>query len=259
MKLQGKTAIISGGGRGLGRASAVALAREGAAVVIIGRTAEQLHKTAATIMAAGGRALPVAGDVADPGVVRRVARAALDTFGSIDVLVNNAAIVGALRPLWQVEPEEWEQALDVDLKAPQLLCHAVAPQMVRQKRGKIINVTSGLGHIVMSPFGLYSIAKAGLDHMTRILAAELREHNVQVNGFDPGVMDTGMQEEIRTAGPQRLGRSVHAQFEAMKEQGLLAPAEQAARAVVFLASPESGGMTGEIGSARDFRRFGFAG
>lgn len=259
MKLKGKTAIITGAGRGLGRASAIAMAREGAAVVIISRTAEELKETAATIIAAGGRALPLAGDVSDPQLAGKAAQAALATFGGIDILMNNAAVVGPFKPLWQVEPEEWQAGMNINLNGPQMLCRAVVPQMVQQRSGKIINVTSGLGDRVMLPFGVYSVGKAGLNHLTRILAEELRQHNVHVNALSPGVMDTRMQEEIRGAGPERLGDDVFASFQGFKERGLLVPTEQVARLAVFLASPESDGVTGEIGSARDFARFGFKG
>jgi 3-oxoacyl-[acyl-carrier protein] reductase len=259
MKLKGKCAIITGGGRGLGRAAAIAMAREGAAVVVISRTTGEVNETAATIMASGGRALPLVGDISNPQLIRKLAESALDVFGSIDIVLNNAAVVGPFKPLWQVEPEEWRNRIDINLMAPQMMCRAVVPQMVRQGSGKIINVTSGLGDRVMSPFGVYSVSKAGLNHLTRILAEELREYNIQVNGLNPGVIETRMQEEIRRAGPEQLGEQVFRNFQGMKEQGMLVPPEQVAQLALFLASPESDGVTGEIGSASDFARFGYKG
>ena len=110
----------------------------------------------------------------------------------------------------------------------------------------------------MAGFGLYSVTKAALNHYTRILAEELRMSNIQVNGLDPGVMDTRMQEEIREMGPKTLGRRRHEHFLEMKEKGSLKPPEEAAALAVFLASPASDEITGEIGSAEHFARFGYA-
>lgn len=218
-----------------------------------------MEETAATIKAAGGRVLALPGDISDPQLIIKVVGVALDAFGSIEIVMNNAAVIGPFKPLWQVEPEEWRLCMSINLDAPQMLCRAVAPQMVKQGGGKIINVTSGLGDRVMSPLGVYSVSKAGLNHLTRIMAEELRGHNVQVNAMSPGVMDTRMQEELRRAGPTRLGEKVFANFYGLKERGMLVPADQVAQLAVYLASPETDGVTGEIGSANDYARFGFQG
>lgn len=106
-------------------------------------------------------------------------------------------------------------------------------------------------------FGLYSVSKAGLDHFTRILAEELKVYNIQVNGLDPGAMDTRMQDEVRGLGPKALGDETYEEFASMKRLGLLKPPEQVARLAVFLASTESDPVTGEIGTEIHFRRFGY--
>lgn len=257
MGLKGKTAIVTGAGRGLGRASAIALAREGADLVIMSRTPRELEETATVIMEAGGTVVIQEGDAANPVDVRRVVETALASFEAIDILMNNAAMIGPVRSLHQVDPGEWEYAMAVNLTAPWLFAREVVPHMIRRKGGKIINVTSGLGEIVIPPFGVYAIAKAGLIHMTRYLAEELKVHNIQVNGLDPAVMDTRMQEEIRGFGPAVLGPDVFADFVSMKERGEFLLPEQVARLAVFLASEESGGVTGENGTESHYRRFGY--
>ena len=144
-------------------------------------------------------------DVGRSAEARRVVGSVVETFGTIDILMNNAAIMGPPKPLYEVEEEEWDRAYAINLKAAFLLSKEAVPYMIRQRSGKIINVTSGLGEMVMPPFGIYSVTKAGLIHLSRIMAEELKVHNIQVNGLDPAVMDTKMQEDIRSFGPAVLG------------------------------------------------------
>ena len=259
MKLQGKVAIVTGAGRGLGRASAVAFARAGADLVIVSRTPHELEETASIIIEGGGTVVTLEADLANPEDIRRTVETAAETFGSVDILMNNAAIIGPMKPCHKVTEEEWRHTLAVDLTAPILLAKGLVPHMTRRGGGKIINVTSGLGEGVLSPFGAYSVAKAGLIHATRIMAAELRGHNIRVNGLDPGMMDSRMQEEIRNAGEAVLGPDVHQRFVGFYEQGVLRPPEQVARLALFLAYPDSDGITGVIGGAEEFRRFGYRG
>lgn len=259
MQLKGKTAIVTGAGRGLGRASAIALAKAGADLVIVSRTPHELEETASMIMAAGGTVVTLEADLARPEDIDRTVETAAETFGGVDILMNNAAVNGPFKACHEITAEEWRYTLAVDLSAPQLLAREVVPFMIRQGGGKIINVTSGAATLVLPPFGAYSVAKAGLNHLTRFLAAELKGHRIQVNGLDPGVMDTRMQEEIRNAGAAALGAEVHRHFVGLREQGLLAPPAEVARLALFLASPESDGVTGEIGGAREFGRFGYRG
>jgi NAD(P)-dependent dehydrogenase (short-subunit alcohol dehydrogenase family) len=257
MKLQGKVAIITGSGRGLGRASALAMAREGASMVILSRTRPELKKTESDIRSAGGEVLAIRTDVSKPGDITAVVRKAFKRFGKIDILMNNAGIVGPVKPLHTVKIKEWDLTMDIDLRAAFLFSRAVAPSMIEQRQGKIINVTSGLGRTVMPRSGVYFIAKAGLDHLTRVLAVELEEYNIQVNGLDPGVMDTRMQEEVREPGPEAWGEETYRDFVMMKESGRLKPPERVARLAVFLASDESNVITGEIGTENHYRQFGY--
>jgi NAD(P)-dependent dehydrogenase (short-subunit alcohol dehydrogenase family) len=233
------------------------MAREGAAVVIFSPVMEELHETKRIISEDGGQCMAVKADVSHAGDVQHVAEKTLSRFGRIDILMNNAGIVGPVALLYKVKEREWDRTVDINLKGAYLCSKSVVPQMISQKNGKIINVTSGLGNMVMSPFGVYSITKSGLIHMTRFLAAELKTHNIQVNGLDPGVVDTGMQEEIRSLGPEILGKKVFSEFLSMKNERRLSPPERPARLAVFLASPASDSLSGEIGTEQHYRKFGF--
>lgn len=252
--LEGKVAIVTGGGRGLGRAAALQFAKEGASVVVVSRTEDEVTATAEAI--GGGKAVAIAGDVGHRETARRAVAAALENFGRVDILMNNAAIVHPLKRIEALEELDWDKAVAANLKGPYLFSREVIPHMKKQGGGAIINVTSGLADFVLSPFGAYCITKAGLNQLTRILAEELREAGIAVNGLNPGVMDTRMQEEIRGAGPQGLGRETWQRFTSYDERGILDPPERAARLAVFLAAPPEG-MTGEIGDADHFLQFGF--
>jgi len=259
MLLKGKRAIVTGAGRGLGRASALALARSGASVLILSRTPGEIEKTAENCRAFGAEVLAETADVADPAAIERVVGRAISTWGGVDILLNNAAGIGPAGPLTELDDAQWHYALAVNLDAPVRFARCVAPHMRRLQRGKIINVTSGLAELVMPNLGAYSVAKAALNHFTRILALELKEDNIQVNGLDPGVMDTSMQEEIRSLGAEKLGEGVYRQFVALHERGRLQPAERAAELALFLASELSDGISGVIGTAEDFAALGFRG
>lgn len=257
MQLKGKVAIVTGAGRGLGRASSLEMAKEGASLVILSRTPSELRETAKTIRTSGADVISVKADVSTPRDIERVVNRAIKNFGKIDILMNNAAIIGPVSPLFMIDQEEWDEVMDINLRGPYLLAKAVIPYMIKQSSGKIINVTSGLGEIVMPPFAAYSVTKAGLIHLTKIMAEELEYHNIQVNGLDPGVMDTKMQEEIRNLGPEILGEEIYYEFLSMKKRGILKPPEKAARLAIFLASGESDSITGENGTGKSYKRFGY--
>lgn len=257
MQLKGKVAIVTGAGRGLGRASSLEMAKKGASLVVLSRTSSELRETAKAIRVSGADVISVKADVSNLRDIEKVVDRTIKHFGKIDILMNNAAIIGPVSPLFMIDQEEWDEVMDINLRGPYLLAKAVVPYMIKQGSGKIINVTSGLGEIVMPTFAAYSVTKAGLIHLTKIMAEELEYHNIQVNGLDPGVMDTKMQEEIRNLGPEILGEEIYYEFLSMKERGILKPPEKAARLAVFLASGESDSITGENGTEKSYKRFGY--
>jgi len=259
MKLKGNVAIITGASRGLGRASAIEMGKEGASLVIISRTLPEIEATSRTIEKVGGNVLSLKVDISRSTDVEEAVDKAQSHFGKIDILMNNAAVIGPVRPLFEVDEGDWNICMDINLKGTFLFSKAVIPYMIRQKKGKIINVTSGLGVMAMPLFGGYSIAKAGVIHLTKLLAEELKAHNIQVNGLDPGVMDTRMQEELRNLGPEVLGDKIYAEFSGFKEKGLLKPPERVAKLAVFLASEESNSITGENGTETHYMRLGYNG
>lgn len=259
MKLKGKIAIITGAGRGLGKASAMEMAMQGASLIILSRTLSELKQTADEIKALGATVISIKTDVSKSKDIEKVVSLSLSYFGRIDILMNNAAIIVPIKPLFRLEEREWQRILDINLTAVLLFSKAVIPHMMKQGGGKIINVTSGLGEMVMPLFGAYSITKAGLIHLTKIMAEELKEYNIQVNGLDPGVMDTRMQEDLRGLGPEILGEKAYRDFLAMKQMGQLKSPEKVARLALFLASEESDSINGEIGTETFYKKIGYRG
>ena len=257
MLLKGKTALITGAGRGLGRATAFAMAKEGASLAILSRTRSELEETAVQIEKEGGKALILPVDVSEEKEVRKAVEKTVSELGSIHILVNCAAEIGPAAPLHEVDPDDWDRTMAVNLNGMRQICQEIIPHMIDSGGGRIINVTSGLAEIAMPLFGAYSVSKAGVNHMTRIMAQELSGFDIQVNGLDPGVMDTRMQEEIRELGPEILGKPLHSQFVSFKETGSLRPPEEVARLAVFLASDHSVGISGEIGGVAEYRDFGY--
>lgn len=253
--LEGKVAIITGAGRGLGRASAIAMAGEGASVVILSRHTEQLMETSTLIN--NPRVLAVKADVSNEADVKNTVSQTIERFGRIDILMNNAAILGPICPLDEVKPQAWDRTFEINAKGAFMFAREVIPHMKKLGSGKIINVTSGFGEMVMPLFGVYSMTKAALIHMTRLLAEELAPDHIDTNGLDPGVMDTKMQEMIRDLGPKVVGEMVYTEFNSMYESGYLSHPAEVARLAVFLASPDSDGITGIVGSETEFREHGF--
>lgn len=228
MQLDRKVAIVTGGGRGIGRATALALAQDGAAVVLAARTQAEIAAVAEEVRAAGGRALPVACDVADEQAVAALAGRALEAYRRIDILVNNAGFALPGRPILETPLADWERILRVNLTGPFLCAKAVLPAMIRQGGGKIINVASIGGRMAFVGIGAYGAAKAGLIHFTASLAAEVKQYGVDVNAVCPSGTDTRMLHETGRA----KGRT-----------NLIRP-EEIASVIRFLASPDSSAVTG---------------
>lgn len=228
MKLAGKVAIVTGGGRGIGRAVVLALAREGAAVVVSARTPSEIEEVAQAVRDLGQRALPAQADVSQEGDVADMVDQTLRVFGRADILVNNAAVNLPDRDVVDLTLAEWNRVLEVNLTGAFLCSRAVLPAMMAQRSGKIVNISSIGGRSGGAGRSPYRAAKAALINFTQCLAAEVKGYGIDVNAVCPGGTDTRMLRDIDHA---------------RSRSGLMRP-EEIAAVVLFLASPDSSAITG---------------
>jgi citronellol/citronellal dehydrogenase len=247
MKLSGKVAIVTGSSRGIGKAIAIGLAKEGAKVVVAARAETDsqklpgtIYKTADEIQALGGSALPIKCDVTDEPSVNDMVQKALDEFGHVDVLVNNAA-VAFYYPIIETPLKRWELVLRVGLTGAFLCSKAVLTQMIEQKSGSIVNISSlAADQRVLREVSTgvaYAVTKAGLDRFTRGLAAEVGQYNIATNAVKPaGVVDT---EGMRLWQP-----------DADKSQWQTP--DRMVKVVIFLAGQDAKGVTGVVATDEEF-------
>ena len=237
--LAGRTALVTGGGSGLGLAMARGLAEAGASVILNGRTASRLEAAAATLHEAGLSAEIAVFDVADPAAVRAGVDALLERFGRVDILVNNAGIQHRT-PIDEFSDADWQRLMATNLDAPFFMARALIPQMKSRKRGKIINICS-LNSMLARPTTVpYQVSKGGLAMMTRGLAVELAPHGIQVNGIAPGFFRTEMNVAL-TTNPE-----FNAWVEKRTPAARWAEPAELAGAAVFLASDAASFVTGQV-------------
>jgi NAD(P)-dependent dehydrogenase (short-subunit alcohol dehydrogenase family) len=229
--LEGETAIVTGGGRGIGRAIALALARAGATVVAASRSADELERTKKEIEGAGGRALALATDVTSRAAVEALAARAREATGRIDIVVNNAGVF-VWKALANLEEAEWDRILDTNLKASYLLVHATLPSLIASGRGRIINVSSIHGTVGEANVVAHCAAKFGLVGLTKALASELRGVGVTVNAICPGSTDN-----------KSLELSCRPRKAPLKEK---LDAHDVAEAALFLVSPAAAAISGAV-------------
>lgn len=246
--LDGKVALITGAGRGIGRAIALRLAREGCNVALC--DLNPAEDTADEVRALGRRALFVQGDVTDEAQVSRIVEASIGGMGKIDIPVNNAGIQIVV-PMLEMTQKQWDSLFDVNLKSYWLCAKAVAPHMIaRGQGGKIINAASRAGKTPskLSPTGAYATTKHAVVGFTRALAFELAQHKINVNCYCPGVVDTPMWDLIDREVARRTGQpvgSIKARAVAEVPLGRIETPDDVANLVAFLASAESDYMTGQ--------------
>ncbi len=193
-RLREKTVLITGGGRGIGRAAAVAFAKEGAEVAVCGRDAANLGAVAAELRALGGKAVAESCDVSDEGQVSEFIAAVLREFGRIDVLINNAAVLGPLGPLAAAAPAEWRAVMAANLDGPFLVTREVLrSSMLKRESGVVINVSSGVGRRGTAGWGPYAASKFGLEGMTQVWADETRGRGIRFYSLSPGPTATAMR------------------------------------------------------------------
>ncbi|MGI6876075.1 SDR family NAD(P)-dependent oxidoreductase [Amycolatopsis sp. 3B14] len=206
--LEGKVAIVTGAGRGLGRAMAEALAEAGAAVTVAARTESELDSFVDEVKSAGGAALACPTDVTDESSVERMVTATVDTFGRVDILVNNSGIV-ATSPLVDQSAQEWDRVIATNLRGTFLATRAVGRHLVAQGSGKVINIASNFALQGIARHAAYSASKAAILGFTRSMAVEWAPHGVQVNALAPGYFATALNADVH-GDPDMLARVVRA-------------------------------------------------
>lgn len=230
MKLKDKVALITGGGRGIGKAIALAYAREGARLALCARTASEIEETTREIQSLRGECRSWVCDVSLEEPVRELIRETEKSYGRIDILVNNAGVMTQPVPIAELEVKKWDYTIAVNLRGSFLVTKAVLPLMMRQNSGSIINLSSTIGRGAYADFGAYAVSKWGIEGFTQTLAAEVRAYNIRVNSVEPGVVATKLTG-YRGSKP-----------------------ESVTEVFVFLASDESKGITGRMLSSSGWKR-----
>jgi NAD(P)-dependent dehydrogenase (short-subunit alcohol dehydrogenase family) len=236
MRLKGRTAAITGGGQGIGRAIASAFVEQGALVLIADIVGDRAEKTAAELAAGGRNAKAVRIDVAEPDGGQKLVERCVLEFGRLDVLVNNAGL-GINRRTVDFPLDEWERVIKVNLTGAFLCAQAAARQMIKQNGGKIINIVSLSGQRGGIGRAAYGSSKAGLELLTKVMAVELAEHGINVNAIAPGPIATELASQVHT-------KETRAAYEFLTPQGRYGEPSEIADAAVFLASDESRYVTG---------------
>jgi NAD(P)-dependent dehydrogenase (short-subunit alcohol dehydrogenase family) len=234
--LEGKVALITGASQGLGRALALAFAREGARVAINSRSEESIHPVAEEAESLGAEVMALAADVSRGADVEGLVGAAAGRFGKIDVLVNNAGVLGPRVGIEEYPENEWRRVIDANLTGLFLVTKAAIPHM--PEGGSIINVVSGVSVEGRAGWGAYSVSKFGVEGLTQVLAAELEERRIRANAVDPG----GMRTEMRAAAYPEEDPTTR-----------ITP-EENTDVFFYLASDESRGVTGRRFKAQEFRK-----
>ncbi len=229
MKLKNKVALITGGGRGIGKAVAMAYAREGARLALCARTGSELEQTCQEIRSLRAECEGWSCDVSLEEPVKELVANVKNKFGGIDVLVNNAGVMTRPVPTTELEVKKWDYTIAVNLRGPFLVTRAVLPIMMKQRSGSIINVSSMIGRSAYANFTAYAASKWGLEGFTQTLAAEARSSSIRVNSVDPGYIATKLTG-----------------FHGSKP-------ESATDVFVYLASDEAKGVTGKMLNASDWK------
>ncbi|HET6688422.1 MAG TPA: SDR family NAD(P)-dependent oxidoreductase [Rubrobacter sp.] len=234
--LESRVALVTGASQGLGRALALAFAREGASIVVNSRSEERIRPVAREAESLGAEVLAFAADVSKSADVERLVGATVERFERIDVLVNNAGVLGPRVPIEEYPEDEWRRVIDANLTGLFLVTKAAIPHM--PERGSIINVVSGVSVEGRAGWGAYSVSKFGVEGITQILASELEGRRIRANAVDPG----GMRTEMRAAA-----------YPDEDPMTRITPEENTG-IFIYLASDQSRGVTGQRFKAQEFRR-----
>lgn len=236
--LGGKRALVTGATKGIGLEICRVLADAGADVAAVGRDAAGLEEVTRAIESTDRRAVPIEADLATAEGAEAAAGAALEAFGTIDILVNNAGIA-LVEPLLEAKVHDWDLTMAVNLRAPFIIARVLAPRMIAQKAGKIINISSQAGVVGLDDHGAYCASKGGLNMLTRVMTSEWARHNIQINSVCPTVILTPMGEQVW--GDPAKGDPMKAKIPA----GRFGKPIEVADLVLFLASPASDLINGQ--------------
>lgn len=247
--LKNQVALVTGGGRGLGRALAHALAEEGAAVSILARTRSQVEETVKSIEKLGGRVVSLVGDVSNTDDIERIVSLTEEQLGPVDLLINNAAVGGEVKSDWETDPEQWWRTMEINLRGPYLCIRRILPGMVERGKGKVINISTGAVQGQFPYLGPYTISKTALTQYSNILASQLQGTGISVFAYDPGFLRTYLTE-VYGQRPE-IHSSLRDMFKAGLEQGLDTPMETTVRKIISLASGQADALTDRFISVGD--------
>jgi NAD(P)-dependent dehydrogenase (short-subunit alcohol dehydrogenase family) len=250
-KLEGRSAIITGANQGLGLEIARAFVLEGASVLICARDKRRLDDAFEHLKAFAGpyhRVVAQTANVAREDDVIKLVERALNEFGTVEILVNNAGVYGPKGTIDQVDWNEWVRTVEINLFGSVLMCRHLLPHMRQERYGKIIQLSGGGATNPLPWISAYAASKAAIVRFAETLAEECREYRIDVNAVAPGALNTRLLDEVLEAGPEKVGRAFYERAVKQKAEGG-APLDRGAALCVFLASDESNGITGKILSA----------
>lgn len=239
-RLAGKVALITGGGTGIGRGTALAFAREGAKVAVAGRRLEKLQAVVEEIEASGGKAIAVVCDVSRAADAQNAVRSAVEAFGKLDVLVNNAGVLH-VSTIEEIPESDWDQLIDANLKGPFLMCRAALPEFRKVGGGAIVNIGSVLGLVAMKKRAAYCASKGGVTLLTKAIAIDHGHENIRANCICPSIVETELVSQLfNTPDGDRAKRERLATI----PLGRMGRPADIAELAVYLASDESSWLSG---------------